>query len=155
MGSHWPATQEGGNGAMHLLGSCSPPQELPCPHQDEGGFPEEEVCSSSGDVSRGRELLYPLELGSGEGLSFPHQRKTGCSPGQGSERWQKDLGHPPKCSRPSQLLTVLKHHPWISPVVSWSFTPGVQALLLQHVIFLLLSHQQFSGFYKTNEQDHS
>lgn len=152
MGSNWPTAQEGGNGATHLLGPCSPPQELPCPHQDEGGFPEEEACSSSGDVSQGKELLSPLELGSGEELSFPRQRKTGCSPGQRSERWQKDLGHPAKCSHPSQLHMVLNHHPWISLVVSRSFTPGVQALPLQHVIFL--RHQHVSGFRKTNEQDH-
>lgn len=145
-GSSWPTTHNGGNGATHLPGSCSPPQELPRPHQDEGGFPEGD-CSSGGDVSQGRELHSPRELGYGEGLSFPRQHRTGCSPGQRSKRWPKDLGHPAKRSCLSQLLSVLKHQPWISPVVSWSFTPGVQVLPLQHVTFLLLlRHQQFSGF---------
>lgn len=154
MGSNWPSTQEGGNGAMHPLVSCSPPQDMLSPLQDERGFLEEEACSSSGNVSQGRELLSPLELGSGEGLSFPHQCKTGCSPGQHGERWQKDPSHSAKHSRPSRLLTVLKGLPWISMVVPWSSMPGVQALLLQHIIFVLLRHQQFSIFSKTNEQGH-
>lgn len=100
VGSKWPATQEGGDGSTHLLGSCSYPQELPCPHQYEDGFPEKEGCNSS-DVSQQRELLSPLELGFGEGLSFPHQCKTGCSPSQHGERWQQDLGHLAKCTHSS------------------------------------------------------
>lgn len=87
-------------GSTHLLGSCSHPQELPCPHQYEDGFPEKEGCNSS-DVSQQRELLSPLELGFGEGLSFPHQCKTGCSPSQHGERWQQDLGHLAKCTHSS------------------------------------------------------